>query len=218
MIYNGGKRMFTDMKIGQFSEELASNAPVPGGGGASALCGALAAALASMVANLTLKSAKYQPVHGDMEKLAEKATELRLSLLRLIDEDALAFEPLSQAYKLPKATDAEKISRRQVLEAALKEAVKPPLAIIQTAKDTLDLLAEAKDKGTKMAVSDVGVGALFAVAAMRGAALNVYINTALMEDRKMAHALEKQCRAYESDFERGRLIYEQVEVMVCRKS
>ncbi len=210
--------MFTDMQIDRFTEELASNAPVPGGGGASALCGALAAALASMVANLTLKSAKYQLVHADMNNLVEKAKELRLTLLSLIDEDAKAFEPLSQAYRLPKETDEEKAMRRGVLEAALKEAVKPPLAILKTANGILDLLCEAKEKGTKLAVSDVGVGALFAVAAMRGAALNVFINTSLMEDRKTADALEEECRTYEADFERGTLLYKQVEVMVCRKS
>lgn len=210
--------MFTDMQIDRFTEELASALPVPGGGGASALCGALAAALASMVANLTLKSAKLAAVHPDMEKLVEKAKEIRLNLINLIDEDAKAFEPLSEAYKLPKDTEEEKAIRRQVMEAALKEAVRPPLAIMRTAKDTLDLLYEAKEKGTKMAVSDVGVGALFAVAAMRGAALNVFINTSLMQDKKAADAMEEECRTYEADFERGTLLYKQVEVMVCRKS
>jgi methenyltetrahydrofolate cyclohydrolase len=209
--------MNQEKTLKDFTAELASSAPVPGGGGACALCGALAAALASMVASLTAKSAKYADVKPEMEVLIDSAKVLREKLLGLIHGDAEAFAPLAAAYGLPKDTDEQKAHRRTVLEKALAEAVKPPLAMMQCARETLSLLQTAKDKGTAMAVSDVGVGALFAGAALRGAALNVFINTGLMQDREKAAAIEAACNAYRGDMEKARLLYEEVEDKVWRR-
>ncbi|MDP2891969.1 MAG: cyclodeaminase/cyclohydrolase family protein [Bacillota bacterium] len=209
--------MLEEKGLKEFCTELASSAPVPGGGGASALGGALAAALASMVAELTAKSQKCEAVHGDMRRLIGEAGTLRGKLLALIGEDARAFAPLAAAYKLPRDTDEEKAARRAVLESALLDAVKPPLAIMQCAREVLVLLNEAKEKGTRMALSDVGVGALFAAAALRGAALNVFINTALMEDRQKAAGIESECNAYREDMEKAWALYEEVEALVWRK-
>ena len=169
----------------QFLSELSSNAPVPGGGGASAAVGAFAAALGMMVTNLTIGKKKYADYEEEVKAVRDRLEGLRDQLIDLVDGDAVAFEPLSKAYSIPK-DDPE---RDTIMENALYEASVVPMSIMETvlaAAKELEILVE---KGSKLAVSDVGVGILFAQAAIEGASLNVYINTKSMKNREKAEEL-----------------------------
>lgn len=175
----------------QFLSELSSNAPVPGGGGASAAVGAFAAALGMMVTNLTIGKKKYADYEEEVKAVRDRLEGLRDQLIDLVDGDAVAFEPLSKAYSIPK-DDPE---RDAIMENALYEASVVPMSIMETvlaAAKELEILVE---KGSKLAVSDVGVGILFAQAAIEGASLNVYINTKSMKDRDRAAALDAKADA-----------------------
>jgi len=180
-----------DRQIGDFSEALASKAPVPGGGGASALCGALGAALASMVGSLTVGKKKYAQYEGDIQEILERAEGLRAELLDCIDRDAEGFEPLSRAYSIPK----DDPSRAEVMEGALRDACEPPMEIMRLAAEVLELHAELLVKGSRIMLSDVGVGALCCRAALMGGSLNVFTNTKLMGSRERADKLESEARA-----------------------
>lgn len=175
----------------QFLSELSSNAPVPGGGGASAAVGAFAAALGMMVTNLTIGKKKYADYEEEVKAVRDRLEGLRDQLIDLVDGDAVAFEPLSKAYSIPQ-DDPE---RDTIMENALYEASVVPMSIMET------VLAAAKEleilvaKGSKLAVSDVGVGILFGQAAIEGASLNVYINTKSMKDRERAAALDAKADA-----------------------
>lgn len=175
----------------QFLAELSSNAPVPGGGGASAAVGAFAAALGMMVTNLTIGKKKYAEYEEELIACRARLEELRDQLIDLVDGDAVAFEPLSKAYSIPK----DDPSRDQIMEDALYEASVVPMSIMETvlaAAKELEILVE---KGSRLAVSDVGVGILFAQAAIEGASLNVYINTKLMKNRERADEMNAKADA-----------------------
>lgn len=175
----------------QFLAELSSNAPVPGGGGASAAVGAFAAALGMMVTNLTIGKKKYAEYEEELIACRARLEELRDQLIDLVDGDAVAFEPLSKAYSIPKNDP----SRDQIMEDALYEASVVPMSIMETvlaAAKELEILVE---KGSRLAVSDVGVGILFAQAAIEGASLNVYINTKLMKNRERADEMNAKADA-----------------------
>lgn len=188
---------------GGFLDTLASKAPVPGGGGASALAGALGAALCTMVGNYTVGKKKYAEVEEDVKNLMAKAEELRARLLALVDADAAAFEPLSRAYAIPK--DAP--GRAEVMEACLREAAAPPMEILRLSCEAIDLHSEMLEKGSAMMCSDVGTGAVLCWSALCGAALNVKVNTRSMTDRVYAQAMNDEVDAL---MERYRKIAEQV--------
>lgn len=175
----------------QFLSELSSNAPVPGGGGASAAVGAFAAALGMMVTNLTIGKKKYADYEEEVKAVRERLEGLRDQLIDLVDADAVAFEPLSKAYSIPK-DDPE---RDTIMENALYEASVVPMNIMETVLAAARELEVLVEKGSKLAVSDVGVGILFAQAAIEGASLNVYINTKSMKDRERAAALDAKADA-----------------------
>lgn len=175
----------------QFLAELSSNAPVPGGGGASAAVGAFAAALGMMVTNLTIGKKKYADYEEEVKAVRDRLEGLRDQLVDLVDGDAVAFEPLSKAYSIPK-DDPE---RDTIMENALYEASVVPMTIMETILAAAKELEVLVEKGSKLAVSDVGVGILFAQAAIEGASLNVYINTKSMKDRERAAALDAKADA-----------------------
>lgn len=179
-----------------FTSALASRAPVPGGGGAAALGGALASSLASMVCALTSGKKKYAEFEDDIQRIAKRAEELRIALLAGIDEDAAAFEPLSRAYSIPK--DAPE--RARVMEEALRAACRPPMDIAERCGQVIELLAELSRKGSAIAVSDVGVGAQLARAALISAGLNVRINLRSMADREYALSLRERLDALEEKY------------------
>ena len=186
----------TEKSLGAFAADLASKAPVPGGGGAAALAGALAAALGSMVCELTLGKKKYAQYEEELRTVAGRAASLRTELLALIDDDAAAFEPLSRAYAIPK--DAPE--RAAVMEEALKTACRPPMEMARRCAEAVELMSELSEKGSAIAVSDVGVGAQLARAALLSAGLNVRINAKTMADRDCANALIAELDALEKTY------------------
>lgn len=177
---------FTEYSCKDFVDILSTKAPVPGGGGASALVGALGTALGNMVGSLTVGKKKYAAVEEDIIALQKKATQLQDQFLHLVEEDARVFEPLSKAYALPKETEEEKAEKDRVMAIVLKDACEVPMQIMEKCCEAIDLIEEFAAKGSVIALSDAGVGASFAKAALYGASLNVYINTKSMKDRDLA--------------------------------
>lgn len=165
-----------------FVEKLASKEPVPGGGGVSALLGALSAALCSMVANLTSGKKKYAQYQGDIDRIIEKMQKKMDDCLLLIEEDAKAFYPLSQAYSIPK----DDPKREDYLEEALLTACKPPLMVLKSVAELTSYMSELLEKGTRLAISDVGVASTICRAAAESAGMNIFVNTKLMKDRAFA--------------------------------
>jgi len=182
---------FIDKPCSEFVEVLSSKAAVPGGGGASALVGAIGMALGAMVGNLTVGKKKYADVEGEIIELLDKAAALQAELLRLVDEDAVVFEPLSKAYGIPK----EDPTREQVMEDALKLACTVPMDIMRLCARAIELQDEFAKKGSVLALSDAGVGAVVCKAALQGASLNVYINTQSMTDKSYAGSIEAEADA-----------------------
>ncbi len=157
----------------QFLENLSSKEPVPGGGGASALIGAISSALCSMVANLTTGKKKYAQYQNRIDELLPILEQLRTDLLLDIQKDADAFYPLSQAYSLDKNTpDYDKI-----MEEALLTASNAPMKIVEDVSRLIPILEELEQIGSRLAVSDVAVAAAACSAALKGAVMNIYINT-----------------------------------------
>lgn len=174
-----------------FLDALASKAPVPGGGGASALVGALGAALCTMVGNYTVGKKKYAEVEEDVKGLMARAEDIRARLLALVDADAEAFEPLSKAYAIPK----DDPNREAVMENCLRDAAATPMAILRLSCEAIDLHREMLDKGSVIMLSDVGTGVIFCQSALYGAALNVRVNTKSMTDRTFAQAMDEEVDA-----------------------
>jgi len=179
-----------EMNLDTFLEKLASKDPVPGGGGAAALAGALGIALGNMVGSLTVGKKKYAEVEEEIRQLNEKADALRKELLELVEKDAQVFEPLSRAYSIPK----DDPSREQVMAVVLKEASEVPLTIMKKCCEAIDLIEVYGQKGSSLAISDAGCGVSICRAALESAALNVYINTKSMADRELAEDLNTQVR------------------------
>ncbi len=172
----------TDKPVTTFLDELASNAPAPGGGSVAALSGALGAALVSMVCNLTLGKKGYEEVQNDIEGLLARSEALRQELTDLLEADVAAYTAYSQAAKMPKDTDEQKAARTEAMQIALKNATMVPMRIAEAAVKVMDLCMPTAEKGNKWAVSDAGVAVLMAEAALRSAALNVLINLGSIKD------------------------------------
>ena len=196
--------MLVDKSISEFNTALASASPVPGGGGVSALTAALGTGLGIMVGCLTVGKKKYADVEVELRVLMQECDEINSRLLTLIDGDAAAFEPLSQAYSLPK--DAP--GRDEIMEKCLRDAAAVPLEIVKLSCRAIELMDGFARMGSALAVSDAGCGAALCRAALEGAALNVFVNTRLMKDRDYAEninalvnsAVEKYVPQAESTF------------------
>ncbi len=184
---------FSTVPCNEFVEVLASKAPVPGGGGASALVGAIGTALGNMVGSLTVGKKKYAEVEEEMWELKGKCDQLQKDFLRLIERDAEVFEPLSKAYGMPRETEEEKAEKARVMAIVLKDACSVPMEIMEKCCEAIDIIAEFAEKGSTLAISDAGVGVAFAKAALKGASLNVYINTKSMADKELAAQLNDKC-------------------------
>lgn len=181
--------MMAEQKMNEFLEVLSSNAPVPGGGGASAYAAAIGMSLGSMVANLTTGKKKYAQYQSQIEEVLEAAKKLTEELTEFMDKDAEAFEPLSKAYGLPKDTPEELAAREEIMEKALVAASETPLALMEKILEAMKLLDRLSVIGSRLAISDVGVGIQMAKAALNGASLNVFINTKLMKNTVVAGAM-----------------------------
>ena len=181
--------MVEQKTIEGFLEVLSSKEPVPGGGGASALAGALGNALGQMVANLTIGKKKYADVEAEIKELLGRMQKLQAAFVTLADRDAQVFAPLAQCYSLPSLTEEEKAYKEKVMEERLLDASFVPLEIMEHAVAMLGILEILGDKGSRLAVSDVCVGVQFIRASLLGAVMNVYINTKSMKNREKAEEL-----------------------------
>lgn len=170
-----------------FSDELASDAAVPGGGSAAAYAGAMGAALAAMVGRIAARKSAA----GASADLIARADNLRADFLRLVDDDSAAYARVAEAMKMPRKTDDEKGARKERLQAALLAASRVPLEIAKTSRRLLDLCESGVEGASSATVSDIGVGAILAEAALRGAALNVMINLASITDAAQVKALSE---------------------------
>ena len=192
-----------DLSLNEFSEKLFSKEPVPGGGGASALVGALAVSLGAMAANLTLGKEKYAKYSDELNANLKKAEKLRLRLLELIEEDATGFGEINKAYKV-KPRDEE------LIEKALVSAATPPLKMMEAIKEVIDILIVFSDKTSVLVVSDVGVGAKFSEAALKSAYLNVVVNVKLMKDEKTAAEIRAKAEKLITYAEKADKVYEKI--------
>ena len=201
-----------DLSLKDFSELLASRAATPGGGGASALVGALGVALGSMVGALTVGKPKYAAVEAEVKALMERAEELRRRLLDCVDADAAAFQIVMDAYAVPK--DAPEGAA--VLENALQKAACVPMEILALSCEAIELHQEMGKLGSVLALSDVATGVVFCWSAMYGAAVNVKVNTKSMQDRAYAEGLNARVDALMAQYwpiaEKG---YEEVYRKYC---
>ena len=183
--------MLVNRTIVEFMDALASDAPVPGGGGAAALVGAVGVSLGDMVGELTTGKKKYADVEEDIRRLMAEAKEIKDEFIRLIDADAEAFAPLAEAYGIPK----DDTSREEIMEAALKDGAAVPMDIMRTCGRALDVIAEFAVKGSRLAISDAGCAAACCKASLKAASLNVFINTKMMKDRAHASELNEEAEA-----------------------
>ena len=200
-----------DLTLKEFSDRLNSKEPVPGGGGAAALTGALAASLAGMVGHLTAGKKKYAAYEEDIQRILKEVTGIEAELLSLIDEDADNFLPLSRAYSLPKDTPEEKQHREETLRACCLEALKAPEKMMFLCHKLAPLLEEVTEKGSVLAISDAGCSAALLDGAYRAAWLNVAVNLKSLKDDTFSTEIRKVLLpVMEEDLERCRKVYETV--------
>ena len=179
--------MFKEHQLQTFLDQLASSASTPGGGSAAAIMGAMGAALVSMVANLTVGKKKYEEVEEEMQGFLEQSEALRERLTGMIQADVDVFDQVMAAYGMARETEEEKARRSQTIQAALKEATDVPLACAQLCADVIELCRPVAEKGNLNVISDAGVAVLAAHAALRSAALNVYINIGGIRDAEFVN-------------------------------
>ncbi len=184
-----------DTSLEAFLAQLASGAPTPGGGSVAALCGALSAALSSMVANLTLGREKFRAVEPAIREALERAEQLCSDFYELISADIAAYGALSAAYHLPKTTPEEQAARSSQIQATLREAAEAPLRMAEQARQALDLCKTLGEIGNPNVVSDVGVAAITATAALESAELNVLINLKAMKDQALVQTFTQRLNA-----------------------
>jgi glutamate formiminotransferase/formiminotetrahydrofolate cyclodeaminase len=205
--------MNVERTLRAFSDDLASAAAVPGGGSAAAYAGAMGAALAAMVGRIAARKEASEATTA----LITEADNLRADFIRLVDDDSAAYLHVSEAMKMPKATDEEKNARTERLQSALLAASRVPLEIAMTSRRLLDLCERTVERAATATVSDVGVGAFLAETALRGAALNVMINLASLKDAAQVKVLSEDLdRAVDGAEEQRKRITDFVESRIAR--
>jgi methenyltetrahydrofolate cyclohydrolase len=185
-----------DQAVDSWLDDLSSSASAPGGGAGAAMNAAVGASLVAMVCNLTIGKPRYAAHEELMTEALAAATGLRDRALRLVGEDAAAFGAVAAAYQLPKGTDDEKAARTQAIQAALVEAAAVPLRIAAAAAEITEVAGRILDGANVNVISDVGVAAASARAALEGATLNVEVNLAAMNDEVRRAAISDELRRY----------------------
>lgn len=183
MLANKADTTLIDMPLHHFADETASESPAPGGGSIAAYVGALGAALATMVANLSSHKKGWDERWQEFGNWADKGQQYKNQLLKLVDADTHAFNRIMAAFGLPKGTDEEKALRKQAIQEATKHAIEIPFAVMQAAHGSLEVIRAMAETGNPNSVSDAGVGALCARSAVMGAFMNVRINAAGYDDK-----------------------------------
>lgn len=189
--------MLNDLKVSEFIDELASNSPAPGGGSVSALVASLASALNAMVFNLTVGKKAYNEYSDDIKEVINKSLQgteqEKDTFIKLMEKDTEEFMVLMAAFKLPKNTEEEKSVRNDKIQEGYKRAIEVPYEVAKNAFKIYDYLEVACDYGNKNAISDAGVSALLAQAAIEGAVLNVKINLSSINDEDFNVKLGSHC-------------------------
>lgn len=188
-----GSRL-VDLKLREFSNELSMDSPTPGGGSAAALAGALSAALAAMVANLTVGKKGYEAVTEEMKQVAVKAQELKDELLRAVDEDTRAFNRVMEAFRLPRSTEEQTREKEAAVESASKEATLVPFGVLEKCLPLLDAARAVAERGNKNSLSDAGAAAALAEAAAEAAYYNVRINLPNIKDAAFKEDMVRQAQ------------------------
>jgi glutamate formiminotransferase/formiminotetrahydrofolate cyclodeaminase len=183
-IADRSKKRLVDLSLKGFVEETASESPAPGGGSISASIGAMGAALATMVANISSHKRGWDDRWEEFSDWADRGKVYHDELLKLIDEDTEAFNRILSAFGLPQSTEEEKAERKRAIEKATKRAIEVPFSIMQKALESMVVLEAMAEIGNPNSVSDAGVGALCARSAVMGAYLNVRINSGSVEDKE----------------------------------
>ncbi|MGA7875732.1 MAG: cyclodeaminase/cyclohydrolase family protein [Desulfoferrobacter sp.] len=191
--------MLADLKVKQFLEETASNSPVPGGGSVAALSGALAASLAEMVAGLTVGRKGFESVEPKMKSIREKAQAFRAKLVEDIQSDSDAYNQVIAAYKLPKATEQEKIERSKAIQAGLRQAAQVPLEVARHSLQILGLAETVVTQGNPNALTDGAVGAMLARTAGLAALYNVKINLSSIKDKEFVEETAQEVNHLEAE-------------------
>ncbi len=208
--------MLTNLPVAEYVSRLASNLPAPGGGSAAGLTGALGAALGEMVGNFTIGKKKYAAVEKQVAATMERLTALRGHLLQLTDADAEAYTKVGNAYGMPKETEAEQAARAEAIEQALKAAADVPRQVALRATEILEELPVLLEEGNQNLVSDVGVGAKLAMAAVECAWLNVEINLASMKDAEHVNRLRTEMQeTLDKAKNLSRRLWEETVARVC---
>ena len=184
--------MIKDKSVQEFLDELASKASTPGGGSAAAIMAAMGAALVSMVANLTVGKKNYEAVDADMQDMLASSESLRDRATDMIRADVEVFDQVMAAYGMPKDTEDEKAKRSETIQEALKAATDVPLDCAKLCAEVIELCKPMAEKGNTNVISDAGVAVLAAHAALRSAALNVYINIGGIKDKEFADDRRQQ--------------------------
>jgi formiminotetrahydrofolate cyclodeaminase len=184
--------MIAEQPLRHILDELASSAPTPGGGSAAAIMGAMSAALVSMVCHVTIGKKDYEDVETDMRQALAEAEALRQGLTQMIEADVQAFGALMAAYKLPRATDEDKLARAGAIQDALKRATDVPLACAEACAQVIELARRVAPLGNRGVISDAGVASVAAYAALRSAALNVTINVPSIKDAEFVRSRREQ--------------------------
>ena len=184
--------MIKDSDLQTFLDQLASQASTPGGGSAAAIMGAMGAALVSMVCNLTIGKKNYAAVEGDLKQVLQQSEELRQRLTTMINDDVRVFNQVMSAYGMPRDTEEHKSARGAAIQQALKDATLVPLACAKACAEVIDLSRTAAEKGNLNVISDAGVAVMAAYAALKSAALNVYINVGNIKDREFAESMRSE--------------------------
>lgn len=196
------RKRLVDLTLRGFVEETASESPAPGGGSVAAAVGALGAALGTMVANLSSHKRGWDERWEEFSEVAERGKAFHDRLLALVDADTDAFDALMAAWRLPKGGEAEEAAKEEAVQAAVLAAVEVPLSVMREALASMDVAAEMAEKGLPASVSDAGVAALCARAAVRAAGLNVRINLPQLADEERAEAIRREAAALEEEAER----------------
>ena len=208
-------RPYSPAPPAEFLDALAAGSASPGGGSAAAYSGALAAALVSMVAQLTIGKKKYADVEEQMRDIADQAEALRLELQTGVERDAKAFNAVMEAYQLPKATPEQQQARLAAIEDAMLTATRVPLRMAGHTVEVLELAGQVAELGNLNAITDAGTGAELALAAMRGAALNVRINLNSLQDQATAQTLRLELEAQEM---RAETLIQEIHTILCQRS
>jgi len=184
--------MLIEETLQGFLDEVASDSPAPGGGSASALAGAMGAALGAMVCRLTVTKKGYEAVKDEMSKRMNELDDLKKALMLLIDMDTDAFCKLMNAFKLAKSTDDEKAVRSRAIQEATKEAIKVPLETCRKCLKVAEVLPPIAEKGNTNSITDVGCAMLLSKAGLEGAAMNVRINLGSLKDEEFKSKVQSE--------------------------